>query len=254
MTATDLLIHGPDVGFPLSVEEEMPMTMQLGMVGTDGIVLASDTRWTQQGGVRHSYDAPKIMINRPRGLAVSCARNMETSTQIADLILAGSNDTPAPDCLDIHRIASTVAKEAGDRWDAQCLIVSLQPRLRLLRLQTRKPAKEQIPPIMCQEVSNKAVIGDDNNPSVFWSEGYYEQRPMLSLVLLAAHLVITARKFNSGMISGLEIVLCDTNGIRRLDPNAIGQLELESKRISERLQSSFATYSQQFTYAPHMIR
>jgi hypothetical protein len=106
---------------------------------------------------------------------------------------------------------------------------------------------------MCQEVSSKAVIGDDNNPSVFWSEGYYERRPMLSLVLLAAHLVITARKFNSGMINGLEIVLCDTNGIRRLDDNAIRQLELKSAEISEELQSSFASYSQQFTYAPNVI-
>jgi hypothetical protein len=247
MAATDLLIHRSDVGFPLFIEEEIPMTIQVGMIGSDGIVLASDTRWVQQGGIRHSFEAPKIRINHARGLAVSCARNMETSTEIANLILAGSDDAPAPDCSYIDEIASTVLKTSGDRWDAQCLIVSLRPQLRLFRLQTRV-AKGSIPPIMCHEISNRAVVGDDQNPAVFWSERYYERRSMRSLILLAAHLVVTARNFNSAMIAGLEIVLCDSTGIRRIDQDSIRRLELQVDEIDKQLESSLTNYSQRFTY------
>jgi hypothetical protein len=52
MTTTDLLIYRPVVGCPPHIEEEFPMTMQVGMVGTDGILIASDTKWmsTLHGG------------------------------------------------------------------------------------------------------------------------------------------------------------------------------------------------------------
>ena len=42
MATTDLLIHKPVVGCSPHVEEELPMTMQIGMIGTDGVLIASD--------------------------------------------------------------------------------------------------------------------------------------------------------------------------------------------------------------------
>ena len=222
--------------------------MQVGMVGSDGILLASDTQWTQQGSIRHSFSATKIKINHARGIAVSCARNMETSARVADSILAGSQDAPPPYPSDVEKLAAKALREAGPRSDIQCLIVSKHTHLRFLRLQTILLDEEPAP--MCGEVDTKAIIGDDTNAAIFWAERYYQRRPIRSLVLLAAQLVISARGFNSAMISGLEIVLCDATGIHRLGEDSIRQLESKANEIDDILRASFASYSEEFTYAP----
>src|SRR5713101_603773 len=65
----------PGVGFPPLLEEEFPMTMQVGMVGTDGVLIASDTRWMNTprlrnnqfwAGGRYTFNSPKIRISHER--------------------------------------------------------------------------------------------------------------------------------------------------------------------------------------------
>jgi hypothetical protein len=73
------------------------------------------------------------------------------------------------------------------------------------------------------------------------------------LVLLAAHVVTAAGKLNSGAVGGLEVVLCDASGIRRLDDESNRELESKANDLGEQLQASFASYSQQFTYAPNVV-
>jgi len=48
-------------------------TMQVGMVGSDGIVLASDTLWVGTDKVRQTFNSSKFRISHPRGLIVSRA-------------------------------------------------------------------------------------------------------------------------------------------------------------------------------------
>jgi hypothetical protein len=62
-------------------DEEFPMTMQVGMIGTNGVLIASDTRVVNDvttGPREQSYlprqtvDASrKIIINHKRGIAIS---------------------------------------------------------------------------------------------------------------------------------------------------------------------------------------
>jgi len=76
---------------PIS-EEEFPMTMQVGMVGTDGVILASDTKWTDTRELRHTFGSSKIKLTADRRVAITCARNMETSCRMAEWILAELSD------------------------------------------------------------------------------------------------------------------------------------------------------------------
>lgn len=109
------------------------MTMQVGMVGTDGIVLASDTLWTQTPvvpgrGVRHGYNAHKIRIFEKRGIAVSSARDMETANFVGDSIIAKLDDNyPADRAILIQEIGNECLAKAGDRNEAQCLIAFQKP-------------------------------------------------------------------------------------------------------------------------------
>jgi hypothetical protein len=229
--------------------------MQVGMVGTDGIVLASDTKWVQPTiqGVRSSLNASKIRISYERGIAISCARNMETATLIADNIISGLSDSDMKfPILPIEAIAKKVIDEAADRNDVQCLIVLLQPSHRLFRL--RSVSFNGGYAAMCDaEITGKAITGDLDNAAIFWSEMYYERRPVTHLARVAAQLVVMAGKINSGMIGGLEIVLCDHAGFRRLSVDSNARLESTANELDETLRKSFASHAEQFTYAPNVI-
>ncbi|MGA3213728.1 MAG: hypothetical protein ABSD20_20675 [Terriglobales bacterium] len=83
------------------------MTMQIGMVGTDGILIASDRRWMNTlQGVRQTSDSSKILVSHDRGIAIGCARNMENATAIGKKIIAqlGPEDWKRP-ILPIEKIA-----------------------------------------------------------------------------------------------------------------------------------------------------
>jgi hypothetical protein len=234
-------------------EEGIPMgTMQVGMVGSDGIVLASDTLWSIPAKIRETFNASKLRIDCARGLAISCARSLETATMIAEKLLsdlshAELSDTGRSCCSAIERIAQTFIGHPDLRSDVQCLIASVRPTFRLFRLYSG-PLFEGVRQMECQEVTDKSIAGDEPNPAIFWSEGYYERRPITTLAFLAAHLVLTARKFNSGTIDGLEVVLCNDSGIHRLDDKSTRKLRAKSAKFDEQLQKSFASYYQQFTY------
>ena len=58
--------------------EDPPMTFQVGMLGSNGIVLAGDTLWSAspfQGGylVRNTYGSGKIRVSETKRIAIACA-------------------------------------------------------------------------------------------------------------------------------------------------------------------------------------
>jgi hypothetical protein len=223
------------------------MTMQVGMVGKDGIVLASDTMQVQStiGGARSSFNASKIKISHDRGIAISCARNMETATLVAKNIISGLGDSrmESPIAL-IEDIVKNVMDGSGWRNDVHCLIVLLRPRPRLIRVHTSCGA------VMCDDdITGKVVAGDIENAGIFWSEMYYERQPINYLARVAAQLVVMAGKISSGNIGGLEVVLCSPSGFRRLSADSNARLESAVNETDEALRKSFTSYDGQFTYA-----
>jgi hypothetical protein len=70
------------------------MTMQIGMVGSDGIVVASDTRWTHEPNnltsaqigraVRFGTNGIKIKVNMTQQVAVSFAADRPSAASMAD--------------------------------------------------------------------------------------------------------------------------------------------------------------------------
>src|SRR5437870_1913116 len=82
--------------------EEFPMTMQVGMVGTDGVLIASDTKVMndittgpseQPYLPRQTVDASrKIIIDHKRGIAISLAKGMDTARRVAASIISGLRD------------------------------------------------------------------------------------------------------------------------------------------------------------------
>jgi hypothetical protein len=94
------------------------------------------------------------------------------------------------------------------------------------------------------------AAGDNINPAIFWKERYYREQPIMELVPLAAHMIVSASKLNNGSISGLEIVLCDASGFHRINEDSIRKLKAQANEWDEHIGSLFANYRQDFGFDP----
>jgi len=203
-----------------------PMTIQIGMIGTDGVLIASDTQCTQDiNGVRVHSNRSKIKISSRQDypIAVSMAHDMNMAQTVANALISEIN-SPLSDQV-FASIADRVWEHRMDR-PVQCLIASAKPYPRLFRLHCGIGALVT----ECEESTTVQYAGDTMNAALFWSVRYYKPAPIMDLASLAAHLVVVAGRLNNGAIGGLEIVLCDNSGIRPLAPATIRELELKANQ------------------------
>jgi hypothetical protein len=223
------------------------MTLQVGMTGSDGIVLAGDTRRTKWAelsfdrpwaGSRYGENGTKIQISDSRKIAVSSALDLETAERIAAAIIAR---------LDISNVAliekgiQAIASEIFDahpKLSFQCLaVVSIDPRPKLFSVSSVKV--DEVSAVVCREWPRLAIVGDTVNGAIFWAERYYnqslltEKKTMAQLIPLCAHLIICARSLSTPMIGGLEMVLCTSNGIELQPENVIQGLAERAERREE---------------------
>ena len=147
------------------------MTMQIAMIGTDGIVLASDTKWSAQNeSTRHTYSRSKIIISRERPIAVSFARNMESSEKAAQMIANELSNEEWKSPKDrIEKLAEkALLATPYNRSDINCLIVSGVSRLRLFVLEMMADMSKGPQPVpTCWEMTDKGLAGDTVESSGF---------------------------------------------------------------------------------------
>lgn len=240
--------------------EELPMTIQVGMVGTDGLLLVGDTRWTNEPTLinrdwaagRFGFNSTKLKISHERGMAVACARNMETATRIANEVLSNlrTEDFEYP-ILPIEAMGAKVLSTAGDRNNAQALIALIHPEPQLFLFQFGSLNREW--GAYCQKMDTIAIAGDNLNAAIFWAERYYQSLPVEKLIPLAAQVVVSAKKLNTGTIGGLEGIVCNRTGIHRLSPHSILELERKASELDVAIGDMFLNHQQQFTYVPNVV-
>jgi hypothetical protein len=203
--------------------------MQVGMVGTDGVLIASDKRWMERSGtVWNTYNTSKFVLDHEKGLAISCANCMVTAEVIANRIIL-SDDWVAG----YWQIARDAIASSGTGRDAHCLIASAKPSPRLFSLQIVNTPRGLEP--VCKAIEDKRFAGDDKNPAIYWAERYYALRPIEELVPIAAYMILAASKLNPAGIDGLEIVLCNAFGVHLLPVEQIAALTAHSKDLESKL-------------------
>jgi hypothetical protein len=216
------------------------MTMQVGLIGSDGIVLASDTKWMHQPreeqtfwGGRYGTNSTKIKLT-PQ-VAVSCAEDMETAGFLADEII---RYTQSGD----NRPQKTVFKEIAARiprqheHPAKCLAVVPGDSLRLYSFLYRYSDFDHEWTLTCKRELSKAVAGDSANSALFFAERYHQiSLTVAELVPLAAHVVVSAHPLNTAGVSDLEIVTCDSSGVKRIPINSIEVMERKAQALDIRI-------------------
>jgi hypothetical protein len=202
-----------------NAEEELPMTVQVAMVGTDGIVLAGDTRHSikprfEGAAARYGYGSTKIRIDDEGKIAVCCAMDMVAAKRFADRILSELiNEGPTTNReRRIKEIGIEVADGLCGGRDIECLIAFADSLTTFYRFRFMGADREA----SVDQIFDAAPAGDTVNSAIFWRMRYYTRLPISQLIVLASHLVVSAGELNTAMIDGLEIVLCDSNGFRRL--------------------------------------
>jgi hypothetical protein len=225
----------------LAESEEIPMTMQVGMVGTDGILIASDKVWTLSG-IRGSHTATKFRYSVERGVGVACSESdisLNVAAKIVAELDAGHFEHP---CREVERMAGDVMC-GFDRShlkirgilppQSQCLIAIAKP-FGLFSLKVGPEGQK------CQYIEDKTRVGDTQNSAVFFMEEYYALRPIKHLRLLAAHIVFEASRRNPTGIGGLEILECDSSGLRMLPPDEINRLKKRSDALHGKVETALS--------------
>jgi hypothetical protein len=273
----------------LAVEEDGIMTIQVGLIGNGGIVLASDRRITANdvkvGEELVGYAAyigkleTKIEFSQEKNIAISCADNFIFAQKVAKQIIA---ELKADDLVDeysasreIERIVRVASSKEGKR--AQWLIALKCPDWHLLKclLAPREVAREgvvivrinkqptgtneqldasAIPngewDISCAPCRSWDFAGEITNPAISWHKYHDEDLSPKQLIPLAAHLIFSAHFFNSKGVDGLDIVQCDASGVRLLSTTSIATLQKKSRMLDGNIKEYLFNDKQEYTYAP----
>jgi len=218
------------------------MTMQVGMVGKDGIVLVSDQlAWAKPNdssfahkhlgiGVTSYFGPSKLMLSSDGKIAVACAHDLRQATALVEAIFQRLTqeywNSPKEKLKEI-----TLDTLRSQKWrGASCLIVLSEP-LSLYLLQCGQDEQCDV-----GMIGLYAFAGDSCNPATFWAHRYFltmppNDRTVRELLPLAAQVVVDAGRLNSGTVGGLEALYCDGSGMHVLTYEQNGELvEAAEKR------------------------
>jgi hypothetical protein len=187
------------------------MTLQVGLVGTDGIVLASDKQIVSidnETGVAHTCMGTKVLFSE--GVLVAAA-GAGTSLVAAKRILT---DLPTHahlmTSLALEDIGMAVMQKASIKKRFEVMAILRTDLSRILHLHVDSEFSQ------CEPKEDKCIAGHAANASLFFTERYYKCKPIRELALLAAYVVLQGAQLKTGGIDGLEVIFCQSDGFHRL--------------------------------------
>jgi len=223
--------------------EEVQVTFQLTMVGSDGILLASDTQVTEIGtnSYRETHSTYKIEIHEQEEVTYCCSGG-DLALTAAEGILSNLRARQADKVLtdaglkELLRESGNEALEATPiiiGWGCQhntgtvLLVIPIGNVLTSWVLYVQHDNNPERRRCSVERVLTHARSGDTANSAIFFVQKYFPGHPKLPLrrlLPLAAHAVLMAGKLNPAGVSGLDIVLCTRTGFRRLEEDEINKL------------------------------
>jgi hypothetical protein len=191
------------------------MTLQLGLLGTDGLVIASDQNACfADDPIRSSSTSPKIFWDTHRGIVCAASGDLVAPLVAKDLVkLEISAASPRDEVFDILQRSveelwrTHVPKKYNgdpDRNPSISLLVGLTANPHhLWRIGHPKVASG------AAGYLDKIHNGDGANSAKYFTERFYKHPQLLpinDLVFLAAHTIIEGGRLNPTMVGGLELL------------------------------------------------
>jgi hypothetical protein len=230
----DLISKGPFRGH-CHAPEEVPMTLQVALVGTDGIVLGSDRQKNflppDAGAVTTSSLVSKIFRNDSRGVMASWS-GANPAIEVAKRVVAfPDNEIRSPKALEdlAKEVFEDESTKLGMEYPAsEVLLVTKSDVTKIYQLIVQKqPA--------CWPVLDKVIAGNSANVAVYFVQRFYRKLPMVELLPLVAHTILEGGRTNPGGIQGLEIVCCSEAGLEPVPDDKITELTDLSDRVESEI-------------------
>jgi hypothetical protein len=214
LTEAPVLEHLPITEYPSPQEEEIPMTLQVGLVGTDGLVIASDQKATfAEDRTRASSATQKLFWDTATGI-VCAASGDPVAPHIARELVhrlipgGGSSDivfTALQGAVKELWQKHVPKKRNGepDREPSVCFLIGLMGNRCLWRILLPERGSGTSPYL------DKIHAGDDRNAAKYLTERFYKHSnllPVSNLAFLAAHLILEGHELNPSGVEGLDIL------------------------------------------------
>ena len=203
-----------DACAPYCPVEEYPVTFQVGMVGIDGVLLASDKLVTEapinEQSVRQTYLSDKITVLDEENLAY-CWAGDDLCDSLCNRVRSELKKSPERDfkdqLIECGQLELQTKRRAPDGRELKGGVIFFVRRfpsgVELWKLSTNTSPLANL-------IRDKTYAGDPTNAARFFVEYYFPSerlRPIRQLIHLAAHSVLMAAKLNTG-VRGLEMALC----------------------------------------------
>lgn len=225
----------PIVKNRLRLSEEPPVTLQVVLRGSDGVVVASDRLISLQADPIAFTDRNSKMVIKPRFVCTfagdDCAKYISTklAEKAADLVFESSGNF------------MDAVTAACDEYKGKWKFSETQPR-KILWVQFERPGFTIWAATywactqnfeLCDN-PNSVFAGHDTNPARYFVEHYYGKYPMKTvsgLKKMAAHVILAGHLFNSGGVDELEMAIGDSRGFTPVLPDELQELKNKSCEI-----------------------
>ena len=217
------------------------MTFQIGMVGSDGVLLASDLKRVHEGLIgaitRFSSEQPKIHIFHS-GLAYCCAGDEFAEVAARKFCEQADNlkDHPQIHSRLIESGEYAIRERASSRDHGMrqfaSILFAIRSAIGRFELWCLDLNWDDARGAMAEPVCGKRINGDQANAAGFFVERYFRRgRPVQELTPLAAHTILVAHVLNTAGIDGLEIIRCTAEGCKKVSQDEIETLTERSRKL-----------------------
>jgi hypothetical protein len=210
---------------------EIEMTLQVALVGTDGIVLATDLKLSRVYGNQYETSlTDKFRVNHERGLAVMWSGDFFPSRDLAMKALEMTDEQlEFPDHL-LEETARQVFTEARrtiglPMVDGEVILVSTKDLATIHHITVKGESFSDV------RIFDKAISGHHANSACSYVQLFYEKRPVPELIPLVAHTILSAGRINPAGIGGLKILCCEATGITEISKARLEELEKWSEAL-----------------------
>lgn len=222
------------------------MTLQIALLGTDGLLLASDTRRLntypyEAGEVQTSEPEIKAILNSPKTVAAAWSGIKPSSEFIVSIIDVFGREW-GKESSTLTQFCTDLWEEERPRWQGNCsFIVAHSNKREVYKASFSCGDRPRVTAYWESLLRSGLVNGHEGNPACFFIHKYLPKElvPIDNLVRWAAHYILMGGDVNPFGIGGLTIYTSKGgNPFEEIPEENILQLTNESNSL-DRLTSGF---------------
>ncbi len=209
------------------------MTLQVGFLGSDGFLIASDRKACAGDfpSMQQTAETRKIVASELNECFCAVAGDqfgLRLARDLLDMLPRGQFNSDYEIVNYLNR-AFEPCQHIYSSKPKECplLIIGFPQKKLAPNVSKLWRVSFEDTCLSCGVALDKAYGGQLSNPAIFWGERYYQQTyPLNKLKYLAAHVILEGNVIRPGLIEGLDLLIAE-NG---KEPRFLDQAELAELR------------------------